>query len=553
MSSPYFVAVDPSSSKLRMFFGRRKEIRAITSHLWKGDSVLLIGERRMGKTFLLYMIGNPAEMGADFYENLLDRQTGALLAELRRSTASYRWAFIDLLGLTSASGFYFQVLAQLAGEQTERLAALSPIAPRTFVNELTSLSDDLSRREQRAVVLVDESEKLLSLDESADIFACLKAAVQRCDAIDFLLAGDIKPHQTTPEFQNLQGVLHPIHLAPLDFADAEALVRIPVKGSLSFEDSALQRILELTGRKPCLVQILCDHLYEFVAQENSDEVYITLADFDRLWESELRSKVFESFDGALRDFFDGLQGDERDIFCFLAHKPLATVDNIVEALGIEPACARKGIDRLHRSHRIEKVASGFRISARIVEEFGVRFVVPPVARLELPEVQTLADMLTGESTTLEYKASMRWDLCTKQVNPDLEKAIAKTVAGFLNSEGGTLLIGVTDDRTVLGIGNDLKTLGQRRDKDGYEQKLRQVLTNALGPEFCQYQHVSFEEHEGKTVCIVRTRRSPKPVYFTDKTAKEFYIRVGNTTKPLDMQAAHNYISMHWPLSPFPPK
>jgi len=285
MSSPYFVAVDPSSSKLRMFFGRRKEIRAITSHLWKGDSVLLIGERRMGKTFLLYMIGNPAEMGADFYENLLDRQTGALLAELRRSTASYRWAFIDLLGLTSASGFYFQVLAQLAGEQTERLAALSPIAPRTFVNELTSLSDDLSRREQRAVVLVDESEKLLSLDESADIFACLKAAVQRCDAIDFLLAGDIKPHQTTPEFQNLQGVLHPIHLAPLDFADAEALVRIPVKGSLSFEDSALQRILELTGRKPCLVQILCDHLYEFVAQENSDEVYITLADFDRLWES----------------------------------------------------------------------------------------------------------------------------------------------------------------------------------------------------------------------------------------------------------------------------
>ena len=553
MSSPYFVAVDPSSSKLRMFFGRRKEIRAITSHLRKGDSVLLIGERRMGKTFLLYMIGDPVEMGADFYENLLDRQTGALLAGLRRSTASYRWAFIDLLGVASASGFYFQVLAQLTGEQTERLAALSPIAPRTFVNELTSLSDDLSRRAQRAVVLVDESEKLLSLDESADVFACLKATVQRCDTIDFLLAGDIKPHQTTPEFQNLQGVLHPIHLAPLDFADAEALVRIPVKGSLSFEDSALHRILELTGCKPCLVQILCDHLYEFVAQENSDEVYITLADFDRLWESELRSKVFESFDGALRDFFDGLQGDERDIFCFLAHKPLATVDNIIEALGIEPARARKGIDRLYRSHRIEKVASGFRISARIVEEFGVRFVVPPVAELELSEVQTLADMLTGESTTLEYKSSMRWDLYTKQVNPDLEKTIAKTVAGFLNSEGGTLLIGVTDDRTVLGIENDLKTLGRRKDKDGYEQKLCQVLTNALGPEFCQYQHVSFEEHGGKTVCIVRVRPSPNPVYLTDKTTKEFYVRAGNTTIPLDMEAAHNYISMHWLPFPFPPK
>jgi len=199
------------------------------------------------------------------------------------------------------------------------------------------------------------------------------------------------------------------------------------------------------------------------------------------------------------------------------------------------------------------VASGFRISARIVEEFGVRFVVPPVDGLELSEVQTLADMLTGESTTLEYKASMRWDLFTEQANPALEKAVAKTVAGFLNSEGGTLLIGVADDRTVLGIENDLKTLGQRRDKDGYEQKLRQVLTNALGPEFCQYQHVSFEEHGGKTVCIVRVRPSSKSVYLTDKTVKEFYVRVGNTTKPLDMQAAHNYISMHWPPFPFPPK
>ena len=285
------------------------------------------------------MIGDFARRGVDFCEQLLDRHTGALLAELRRSTASHHWAFVDLLGVTSAAGFYFKVLAELAEEQVERFETLSPMDHMVFLKELTKLSEHLSCREQRAVVLVDEGEKLLGLDESADIFSCLKAAIQRCDSVDFLLAGDIKPHQETPEFANLKGALRPIHLAPLDPADAKALIQVPIEGRLSFENQTVQRILELTGGKPSLVQILCGHLYELVtgAEEDASEIHITLTDFDCLWESELRDKVFESFEGALRDFFEGLQGDERNIFHFLAHNPLATVDGIVETLA---ACRR---------------------------------------------------------------------------------------------------------------------------------------------------------------------------------------------------------------------
>ncbi|RLI14632.1 hypothetical protein DRO49_06030, partial [Candidatus Bathyarchaeota archaeon] len=237
MTSPYFVAVDPSPAKLRMFFGRRREIQAIADYLRNRESVLLIGERRLGKTFLLYMIGDFAGKGADFYEDLLDRQTGTLLTKLRRSTASFHWAFVDLLGVTNAAGFYFKVLAELAEEQVDRFVALSPIDHTTFANELIKLSKDLSCAGQRAVVLVDESEKLLDMDESANILSCLKAAIQRCDAVEFVLAGDIKPHQETPEFMNLKGALRLIYLPPLDSAGTKALVRIPMEGHLSFEDS----------------------------------------------------------------------------------------------------------------------------------------------------------------------------------------------------------------------------------------------------------------------------------------------------------------------------
>lgn len=168
-----------------------------------------------------------------------------------------------------------------------------------------------------------------------------------------------------------------------------------------------------------------------------------------------------------------------------------------------------------------------------------------IGELETPPPQTLADMLTGENAALEYKSTMRWDLMTQQVNRALEKTIAKTVAGFLNSEGGTLLIGVADDATVLGIDYDLSTL-HRADRDGYEQKLRQLLTTALGAEFSQYEHVSFDDTMGETVCLVRVEPSPQPVYLSDRGSTEFYVRLGNTTQPLDMEAAHDYISMHWP-------
>ena len=114
----------------------------------------------------------------------------------------------------------------------------------------------------------------------------------------------------------------------------------------------------------------------------------------------------------------------------------------------------------------------------------------------------------------------------------------------MNFEGGTLFIGVADDGSVIGIEKDLKTI-KRGDRDGFEQALLNTLHEYLGPEFVQYVHFFFEEYEMRTVCVVQVEPSPKPVYLTDKGSVEFYIRAGNTTRPLDVQATHDYINMHW--------
>jgi hypothetical protein len=167
-------------------------------------------------------------------------------------------------------------------------------------------------------------------------------------------------------------------------------------------------------------------------------------------------------------------------------------------------------------------------------------------------VHTLEDLLlSGESASLEYKSSLRWDIKLQAMNPDiLQKVIFKTIAGFLNVEGGTLLIGVADDGTVLGVEHDLKPKPQtmdRADRDAFGLLFQNALLRYLAIEFNPYIHLSFKEHNAHTVAIVEVDRSPKPVYLKDKGSIEFYIRAGVTTRMLDMAEAHNHISMHWEL------
>lgn len=150
----------------------------------------------------------------------------------------------------------------------------------------------------------------------------------------------------------------------------------------------------------------------------------------------------------------------------------------------------------------------------------------------------------GESATLEFKSSLRWDLRQNKVNKEMQKMVAKTVAGFLNTEGGTLLIGVADDGTVLGIEDDIKSIS-RKDLDGFLQSLFQTFANHLGESVAPYVNVTFEAVGDKQVCKVRVGPSKNPVFVSDPKAKEFYIRFGSATRSLDVEEAQKYIVERW--------
>ncbi len=157
-----------------------------------------------------------------------------------------------------------------------------------------------------------------------------------------------------------------------------------------------------------------------------------------------------------------------------------------------------------------------------------------------------------ESKTLEFKSSLRWNLKEERKDDQqVTHAVLKTIAAFLNTEGGDLLIGVADDRTVLGIDHD-----RLENDDKFMRHLVQVVQNGLGDRAGTCIDPRTQIVHGKTVCLVSCQRSPEPVFLCWKGVEsdpegDFYVRSGPRTDKLSPDSVQEYIRSRFPEVPRP--
>ena len=162
--------------------------------------------------------------------------------------------------------------------------------------------------------------------------------------------------------------------------------------------------------------------------------------------------------------------------------------------------------------------------------------------LEAEDIEKL--IRKGESQNLEFKSSLRWDVRQNQVNKDLEKVIMKTIAGYMNADGGQLIIGVEDNGNIFGLENDYEAL-KNGDSDKFENHITQLVKSAIGADSVRNFHIIFDNIQGKDVCLITVLKSNKPVYVTYKGKEEFFVRTGNNTSSLSMKETQDYIEGHW--------
>jgi hypothetical protein len=148
----------------------------------------------------------------------------------------------------------------------------------------------------------------------------------------------------------------------------------------------------------------------------------------------------------------------------------------------------------------------------------------------------LADMVTaGEGTQLEFKSTLRINLHTGKPDPRMELSVLKTIAGFLNSQGGTLVVGCGDDGEPIGVEAD-----QFPNEDKMHLHLVNILKERIGAGHMMYIHPRFEDLKDKRVMAVDCWPARSSAFVKDNGVERFFIRAGASTAELPMSQAQEY-------------
>ena len=147
----------------------------------------------------------------------------------------------------------------------------------------------------------------------------------------------------------------------------------------------------------------------------------------------------------------------------------------------------------------------------------------------------------GETSKLEFKSSLRWNLKANRDDPEMGLAILKTIAAFCNTEGGELLIGVSDDRKILGIEHD-----HFENSDKFLLHLRNLITGKLIPSVIQYVTYEIVHIDGEEICHVVCKPSKEDIWVKpDSTRELFFVRTGPSSTELQPRDATHYIRDHF--------
>jgi predicted HTH transcriptional regulator len=169
-------------------------------------------------------------------------------------------------------------------------------------------------------------------------------------------------------------------------------------------------------------------------------------------------------------------------------------------------------------------------------------------RLRAVKEQLATDSLVtrikhGETATLEFKSSLRYNLRANRVDRDIENSVLKTIVAFCNTKGGELLIGVEDDKNIVGIEHD-----GFPNEDKFQLHLRNLLMDRVVPSVAEFVEFSMVPIEGRTICHVICKQSRRQEIWLkpDRNSSElFFVRIGPSSSELPPRQAFAYIREHF--------
>jgi hypothetical protein len=146
----------------------------------------------------------------------------------------------------------------------------------------------------------------------------------------------------------------------------------------------------------------------------------------------------------------------------------------------------------------------------------------------------------GENEYVQFKPSLRYDYGQVQTSKNLEETALKSLAGFLNGRGGTILFGVHNSGQVFGLENDYWSL-KYKNSNGFHKRLITLISSRMGKDVCSYVHITFHEIDYQEICCVIIEPAKRPVYLNQGSQTLFYRRSGTMLLTLNTSETVEYI------------
>jgi len=162
----------------------------------------------------------------------------------------------------------------------------------------------------------------------------------------------------------------------------------------------------------------------------------------------------------------------------------------------------------------------------------------------------LAKIEQKENKEIELKSTLRFCLRENKEKREIEHSALKSIAAFLNSEGGELFIGVDDNGAILGLENDYSIFKGQDKKDKFLNYFDNIFETAFGNQYQKFISMQFPVVKGKTICVVKVEKSSDEVWLNDKYnskggGQQFFIRRQGSTAELKGKESSEYIKKHW--------
>ncbi|MEZ4661469.1 MAG: GAF domain-containing protein [Caldilineaceae bacterium] len=253
--NPY-VAGAPLRPQSPTFVGRQSDLHFI-HHSLRGKqsntALVLIGERRMGKTSLLQQLRG--QLGRDFAPVYLDCQALGVEPGLGRLLVDVAGAIAAALNLPPPDAMAFGDRPSVYFEHT--------FLPQT----------QQALGEKRLLLLFDEFEELETRVDRGrlepELFPYLRHLIQHSRNLAVLFAGTHRLHDLNSTYWSaFFNVAQHRRIGHLPADDARQLITAPVASRLQYDDLALERMLRCQQRTSLLLQLLC---YTLVNRANAAE------------------------------------------------------------------------------------------------------------------------------------------------------------------------------------------------------------------------------------------------------------------------------------------